>query len=30
MKAFPAALPEVLESEMEVRHCSMVAKIAKK
>jgi len=30
MKAFSAVLPEVLESEMELRHCSMVTKIAKK
>jgi quinol monooxygenase YgiN len=30
MKAFPAVMPEVLESEMELRHCSMVTKIAKK
>jgi hypothetical protein len=30
MKAFPAVLPEVLESEMELRHCSMVTKIVKK
>jgi len=30
MKAFPAVLPEVLESEMELQHCSMVTKIAKK
>jgi hypothetical protein len=30
MKAFLAVLPEVLESEMDLRHCSMVTKIAKK
>jgi hypothetical protein len=30
MKAFPAVLPEVLESEMDLRHGLMVTKIAKK
>ena len=30
MKPFPAVLPEVLESEMDLRHCLMVTKIAKK
>jgi quinol monooxygenase YgiN len=28
MKAFLAVLPEVLEGEMDLRHCSMVTKIA--
>ena len=30
MKAFLAVLPEVLEGEMDLRHCSMVTKIAEK
>src|SRR5215470_11217394 len=30
MKAFPTLLPEVLESEMDLRHWLMVTKIAKK
>jgi hypothetical protein len=28
IKAILAVLPEVLESEMDLRHCSMVTKIA--
>ena len=30
MKAFPTVLPEVLESEMDLRHWLMVRKITKK
>ena len=30
MKAFPTVLPEVLESEMDSRHCLMVTKITTK
>jgi hypothetical protein len=30
MKAFLAVLPEVLEGEIDLRHCSMVTKIAEK
>jgi quinol monooxygenase YgiN len=30
MKASLAVLPAVLESEMDLRHCSMVTKIARK
>ncbi|WP_051556755.1 putative quinol monooxygenase [Pseudomonas sp. CHM02] len=30
MKAFVAALPDVLEGEMDLRRCSMVSKVARK